>query len=150
MKNKSIPYCPIPEPFSPSEIAEVREILEKAKTIAVVGLSPNPDRESHRVAAYLQKAGYRIVPVRPDGNRILGETVYSSLKDIPFHIDIVDVFRKPEAVPAIAREAVEIRAEVLWLQEGVGNPEGERVACEAGLEVVANRCMYKEHRRFFK
>lgn len=150
MENKSTTYCTVPEPLSRSELTEVREILEKAKTIAVVGLSPNPDRESHRVAAYLQKAGYRIVPVRPDGNQILGETVYSSLKDIPFHIDIVDVFRKPEAVPAIAREAIEIRAGVLWLQEGVGSPEGEKLACEAGLKVVSNRCMHKEHRRLFK
>lgn len=150
MENKSTPYCAVPEPLSQSALAELKEIMEKAKTIAVVGLSPNPDRESHRVAAYLQKAGYRIVPVRPDGNQILGETVYGSLKDIPFHIDIVDVFRKPEAVPSIAREAVEIQAGVLWLQEGVGNPEGEKLACEAGLKVVANRCMYKEHRRLFK
>ena len=126
---------------------DIEKILTTAKTIAVVGLSSNPSRASNGVASYLQREGYRIVPVRPGAETILGEKAYSSLKEIPFPVDIVDVFRKPEAVPPIAREAVEIGARVLWLQEGVGNPEGEAIAREGGLEVVSNRCMLKEHRR---
>ncbi len=125
----------------------IEDILTTAKTIAVVGISPKQSRESFGVAAYLQKAGYRIVPVRPTEEEILGEKVFKSLEDIPFPVDIVDVFRKPEAVPPIAREAVRIGAKVLWLQEGVGSPEGEDIAREGGLEVVSNRCILKEHRR---
>lgn len=128
----------------------IEDILTTAKTIAVVGISPKSSRESFGVAAYLKKAGYRIIPVRPNGEEILGEKVYNSLGDIPFQVDIVDVFRKPEAVPPIAREAVRIGAKVLWLQEGVGNPEGEAIAREGGLEVVSNRCILKEHRRLVR
>jgi len=149
MENKST-FCPIAGPLSESELLEMKEIFQTAKTIAVVGLSPKKHRESYRVAAYLKENGYRIVPVRPNGGEILGEKTYDSLKDIPFPIDVVDVFRKPEAVPPIAAEAVNIGAKVLWLQDGVGNPEGERIACEAGLKVVSNRCMFKEHRRLLR
>lgn len=126
---------------------DIEKILTTAKTIAVVGLSSNPSRASYGVASYLQKAGYRIVPVRPGGGEILGEKVYDTLRDIPFPVDVVDVFRKPEAVPPIAKEAVEIGAKALWLQEGVGSPAGEAIAREGGLEVVSDRCMLKEHRR---
>jgi predicted CoA-binding protein len=126
---------------------DIETILTTGKTVAIVGISPDPSRPSYGVASYLQAAGYRIVPVRPDGEEILGEKVYRALKDIPFPVDIVDVFRKPDAVPPIAREAVDIGAKVLWLQEGVGSPEGETIARDGGLEVVSNRCMLKEHRR---
>lgn len=126
---------------------DIENILTTTKTVAVVGLSPDPSRASFGVASYLQKAGYRIIPVRPGGGEILGEKVYGSLGEIPFPVDIVDVFRKPEVVVPIAREAVEIGARVLWLQEGVGNPEAEDIAREGGLEVVSNRCILKEHRR---
>jgi predicted CoA-binding protein len=126
---------------------DISAILTTSKIVAVVGISHDPGRDSYRVASYLQSAGYRIVPVRPDGEEILGEKVYHSLRDIPFAVDIVDVFRRPEAVPPIAKEAVEIGAKVLWLQEGVANPEAEVMAREAGLSVVSDRCMLKEHRR---
>jgi predicted CoA-binding protein len=126
---------------------DIRTILTTSKTVAVVGISPDSERASHRVASYLQSVGYRIVPVRPDGEEILGEKVYRSLRDIPFQVDIVDVFRKPEAVPPIANEAIEIGAGTLWLQEGVANPEAEAMARKAGLAVVSDRCMLKEHRR---
>ena len=126
---------------------DIREILTTSKTVAVVGISADPGRDSHQVASYLKSKGYRIVPVRPDGEEILGEKVYRSLKDIPFPVDIVDVFRRPDTVPPVAREAVEIGAKVLWLQEGVGNPEAEAMAGDAGMTVVSNRCMLKEHRR---
>lgn len=126
---------------------DISAILTTSKIVAVVGISHDPGRDSYRVASYLQSAGYRIVPVRPDGEKILGEKVYHSLRDIPFAVDIVDVFRRPEAVPPIAKEAVEIGAKVLWLQEGVANPEAEAMAREAGLSVVSDRCMLKEHRR---
>lgn len=126
---------------------DISAILTTSKIVAVVGISHDPGRDSYRVASYLQSAGYRIVPVRPDGEEILGEKVYHSLRDIPFAVDIVDVFRRPEAVPPIAKEAVKIGAKVLWLQEGVANPEAEAMARKAGLSVVSDRCMLKEHRR---
>ncbi len=126
---------------------DIQTVLTTGKTVAVVGISPDPSRASHGVASYLQSAGYRIVPVRPDGEEILGEKVYRTLSDIPFPVDIVDVFRKPETVPPIAREAVAIGARVLWLQEGVANQEGEAIARDGGLTVVSDLCMFKEHRR---
>jgi predicted CoA-binding protein len=127
---------------------DIETIFSTARTVAVVGISPDPSRASHGVASYLQSAGYRIIPVRPDGEEILGEKVYRTLSDIPFQVDIVDVFRKPEAAPPIAREAVAIGAKILWLQEGVGNHEAEAIAREGGLTVVSDLCMLKEHRRF--
>jgi predicted CoA-binding protein len=126
---------------------DMQAILEQFKTVAVVGLSPKPDRASHRVAAYLQDAGYRIVPVRPGGGEILGEKVYETLSDIPFPVEIVDVFRKPEAVLPIAEESISIGARVLWLQEGVTNREAEQLCTDAGMEVVSDRCILKEHRK---
>jgi len=122
-------------------------ILKSYKTIAVVGLSADPGRASHGVASYMKSAGYRIVPVRPDGDEILGEKVYHSLMDIPFPVDIVDVFRRPETVVPIAHEAVDIGAKVFWLQEGITNEEAETLCREAGLEVVSDLCILKEHRK---
>jgi hypothetical protein len=126
---------------------DTRTILTTSRIVAVVGISPDPGKASHRVASYLQSVGYRIIPVRPDGDKILGEKVYRSLREIPFKVDIVDVFRKSDAVPPIAQDAVQIGAKVLWLQEGVSHPEAENKAREAGLSVVSDRCMSKEHRR---
>ena len=126
---------------------DIETILKQYKTVAVVGLSPKPDRASHGVASYLQKAGYRIVPVRPGGGEILGEEVYGSLQDIPFPVEIVDVFRKSEAVAAITDEAIEIGAKVLWLQEGVSDPVAEEKAQQAGMSVVSDLCILKEHRK---
>ena len=124
-----------------------RKILDTARTIAVVGLSANRTKAGFTVPAYLQRAGYRIIPVRPDGDEILGEKVYRSLGDIPFPVDVVAVFRRSGAVPPIAGEAVKIGAKVLWLQEGITHPEAEAAARKAGMAVVSDRCMLKEHRR---
>lgn len=125
----------------------IQRLLHQARTIAVVGLSANELRPSNFVGFYLQRHGYRVVPVNPREPTILGETSYPSLAAIPFPIDIVDVFRAPEAVPGIAREAVEVGAGALWLQFGVISPEGVTIALEGGLDVVMDRCMKIEHAR---
>lgn len=126
----------------------IRAILREARTIAVVGLSPDPGRPSNGVARYMQAHGYRIVPVNPLETELLGETSYPSLSDIPFPVDIVDVFRRSEFVPAIAEEAVKIGAKVLWLQFDVTSPEGEATAERGGLRVVVDRCIKVEHARY--
>lgn len=126
----------------------IQEILHTARTIAVVGLSANVLRPSHFVGFYLQRHGYRVIPVNPRETEILGEKSYASLADVPFHIDVVDVFRSPDAVPGIAREAVAAGAGALWLQFGVISPEGAEIAREGGLEVVMDRCMKVEHARY--
>jgi predicted CoA-binding protein len=125
----------------------IRQILRTAHIIAVVGLSPNPLRPSYFVAFYLQRHGYRIVPVNPKEQEILGETCYPSLSAIPFPVDVVDVFRAPEAVPPIAEEAVRIGAKALWMQFGVISPEGAAIAERGGLRVVMDRCLKVEHAR---
>jgi len=129
----------------------IRDLLTGAKTIAVVGCSANPDRDSHRVAAYLQRAGYRIIPVNPGHDEILGHRAYPDLTSIPdeVSIDIVDVFRRPEHVPPIAEAAISRGARALWLQLGVANREAERRAADAGLMVVSDRCMKVEHQLRF-
>lgn len=121
--------------------------LRAARTVAIVGLSKDPLRPSHFIGFYLQRHGYKIVPVNPREPEILGERSYPSLKDIPFPVDIVDVFRRPDAVPDIARDAVAIGAKVLWLQFGVISPDGARIATEGGLDVIMDRCMKIEHAR---
>jgi uncharacterized protein len=146
------PVCPVPSAL-PADMARyqdaatIRAILEGARTIAVVGLSPNTLRASNFVAFYLQRHGYRIVPVNPNETEILGETCYPSLSAIPFPVDVVDVFRRPDAVPAIATEAVAIGAKALWLQFGVISTEGAAIAERGGLLVVMDRCMKVEHAR---
>ncbi len=126
----------------------IQAILRESKTIAVVGLSPDPGRPSNGVARYMQAQGYRIVPVNPTQAEILGETCYASLSDIPFPVDVVDVFRRSEFVPPIAEEAVKIGAKALWLQLGVISSEGEETAKRGGLRVVADRCLAIEHERY--
>ncbi len=130
------------------QVAAIRDILRTARTVAVVGLSPNPDRPSHEVARYLQSQGYRVIPVRPGVPRILGETAYARLEDIPMAIDVVDVFRRSEEVPAVADAAVRVGARALWLQEGVVHEGAAAAARAAGLAVVMDRCMLKEHVRW--
>ena len=125
----------------------IPELLRKSKTIAVVGLSSNPMRPSFGVAEYLQREGYRIIPVNPQETEILGEKAYARLEDIPEHVDIVDVFRRPEFVPDIVDSAIKIGAGALWLQEDVVHEEGARRARAAGLAVVMDKCLLKEHRR---
>ena len=126
-------------------------ILTENRSIAMVGLSADPMRPSHFAAIYMQSEGYDIIPVNPRyaGETILGETVYATLDEIPRHVDIVDVFRRAEELPAIARDAAAIGAKVLWMQLGVVNEEAARMAREAGLEVVMDRCVKIEHARFF-
>ncbi|MEO5365042.1 MAG: CoA-binding protein [Magnetococcus sp. WYHC-3] len=123
-------------------------LLRSARTIAVVGLSPKEDRPSFRVAAYLQQVGYRIVPVRPGSSQILGETCYPSLRDLPadLKVDIVDVFRKAEETPPVARDAVAIGARVLWLQSGIVSDEAMAIATAAGLTGIQDHCLMVEHR----
>jgi predicted CoA-binding protein len=126
----------------------IRDIVRSARVIAIVGLSPNVLRASNFVGFYLQRHGYRVVPVNPKETEILGETSYPSLSAIPFPVDVVDVFRAPNAVPGIAREAVQIGAKALWLQFGVISPEGAEIAEQGGLRVVMDRCLKVEHARY--
>jgi hypothetical protein len=126
-------------------------LLQTYKTIAMVGLSPDPMRPSHFAAIYMLANGYDVIPVNPRvaGEKILGQTVYASLAEIPKPVEIVDVFRKPSECVPIAEQAIAISAKVLWLQLGVINDEAIRLAREAGLETVQNRCVKIEHARFF-
>ena len=124
---------------------DVKEILENARTIAVVGLSSNPDRPSNRVARYMQDQGYKIIPVNPTVKEVLGEKAYPRLKDIPEKVDIVDVFRRSEDIPSIADEAIAIKAEVLWMQEGIINEPAAERAEAAGLKVIMDRCIMIAH-----
>ncbi len=127
----------------------IRKIFGYARTIAVVGLSPNRLRPSFFVASYLQYRGFKIVPVNPTAPEILGQRSYPSLTEIPFKVDVVDVFRAPEAVPAIAEEAIRIGARALWLQFGVVAPDAAERAASAGLDVVMDRCIKIEHGRYY-
>ena len=131
------------------DIAKLRRILRKSRTIAVVGLSANWYRPSYFAAKYMQEHGYRVIPVNPMYPEVLGEKCYKSVRDIPEKIDIVDCFRKSEEIPALAGDAVAVGAKVLWMQLGVHNPEARRIAEDAGLEVVENRCVKIEHARLF-
>jgi predicted CoA-binding protein len=127
----------------------IHDLLANAKTIAVVGLSSSPLRPSYGVAAYLQQHGYRIIPVNPTINGALGEKAYPSLKDVPEKIDIVDVFRRPEFVDQIVDQVVELKIPALWLQETVVNEPAAERARNAGVTVVMDRCILKEHRKLF-
>jgi predicted CoA-binding protein len=126
----------------------IQRVLREAKTVAVVGLSGNPLRASNFVGFYLQRHGYRVIPVNPREPEILGERSYASLRDVPVAVDIVDVFRAPAALPEIARDAVAIGAKCLWCQYTVINEEGARIAQQGGLAVVMDRCLKVEHARY--
>jgi predicted CoA-binding protein len=126
----------------------IQRVLHSAHTIAIVGLSANALRASNFVGFYVKRHGYRIIPVNPRESEILGEVSYPSLSDVPDPVDVVDVFRAPDALPAIAREAVAIDAGALWCQFGVINEEGARLAEEGGLDVVVDRCLKIEHARY--
>jgi len=123
------------------------EILNSNRVVAIVGLSPKPDRPSYSVASYLKEKGYKIIPVNPGIKQILGETCYPDLVSIPEAVDVVDIFRRSEEVPAIVNEAIKIGAKAVWMQEGVINEEAASRAKAAGLLVVMNKCMLKEHRK---
>ncbi len=129
----------------------VRTVLESARTVAVIGVSDKPDRDSHRVASYLQHVGYRVVPVNPNLDEVLGERCYPNLASIPADImvDIADVFRRPEFVPETVDAAIARGVPVLWLQLGVNHDEAERLAAVAGMVVISGRCIMIEHRRLF-
>jgi uncharacterized protein len=134
--------------FTNPSAAEIKALLSRAKTIAVVGLSEDPDRPSYSVALYVQRQGYRIVPVRPGGGSVLGEPSYARLADIPFPIDIVDVFRRPAYVAAHVDEVLALPGKpAIWLQEGVIDEAAAAKAQAAGHFVVMDRCVLKEHRR---
>lgn len=129
---------------------EIAQLLRHSRTIAVVGLSSNPMRASYGVSEYMQREGYRIIPVNPQEAEILHEKAYAKLEDIPEPVDIVDVFRRPEFVPAIVDSAIAIGAKSVWLQEGVVHEEAAAKARKAGLIVVIDRCILKDHRRYFR
>jgi len=137
--------CEFPLQNAPDE--EVRRILAAARTVAVVGISDNPERDSYRVAAYLKEHGYRVVPVNPKLDAVLGEKAYPNLAAIPFSVDVVDIFRKPEAIPEVVDEAIRTRAKVVWMQEGLAHNASADRARAAGLEVVMSKCIMKEHRK---
>jgi hypothetical protein len=147
MSHPDVPACELPDanPAPP----EIREILSTMKTIAVVGLSEKPERDSWRVAAYLQEHGYRVVPVNPSATEILGEKCWPDLASIPFPVDIVDVFRKIDAVPAIVEEAIAMGAKVVWLQLGLAHHASAERTRAAGLRVVQSKCIKIEHMRLF-
>ena len=126
----------------------VQRALNSAKTIAIVGLSKNHLRASYFVGFYLQRHGYRVIPVNPRETQVLGEKSFNSLSDVPVHVDIVNVFRAPDALPGIARDAVAIGATNLWCQFTVINEEGARIAEAGGLSVVMDRCIKVEHARY--
>lgn len=130
-----------------SDLDALREILVAARTIAVVGLSDKPHRPSHEVAAYLQDAGYRIIPVNPMITEVLGERAYASLRDIAAPIDIVDIFRRPQFVPQIVEDAIAIGAKVVWMQLGIVHEEAAARARAAGLAVVMDTCLATTHDR---
>ncbi len=131
------------------DIQSLRRILSKNKTIAVVGLSARWYRPSYFAAKYLQEYGYRVIPVNPNYDEILGEKCYASVEDVPEPIDVVDVFQRSDAVLPIAESAVAVNAKVLWMQLGIYNEQATRLAFEAGMDIVANRCMKIEHARLF-
>jgi uncharacterized protein len=126
------------------------EILKKSHTIAVVGLSSRQHRPSYGVAEYLQSVGYRIIPVNPAETQVLGEKSYARLEDIPEHVDIVDIFRRSEFVPEIVEAVIRIGARGVWMQEGVIHPEAAESARRAGLFVIMNACILKEHIKRFR
>ena len=128
-------------------MTNIPELLAHARTIAVVGLSGKRYRASHGVAEYLQRAGFRIIPVNPRESEVLGEKAYPDLDAVPEPVDIVDIFRRPEFVPEIVEAAIRKGAKAVWMQEGVIHEDAARRAREAGLDVVMDRCILKEHRR---
>jgi len=140
--------CEFPTVNEKSE--EIKKIFEEVKTIAVIGLSPKPEKDSHKVAKYLQSVGYKIIPVYPKEDTILGEKVYRSLSEIPQKVDMVDMFRKPSIADQIVDEiAKRDDVKVLWLQKGIVNNNAAKRARDMGLKVVQNRCSMVEHRANF-
>jgi predicted CoA-binding protein len=132
------------------ETGKIADLLRTSRTIAVVGLSNKPMRPSYGVSEYMQRAGYRIIPVNPQEDEVLGEKAYASLEEIPEKIDIVDIFRRPEFVPPIVDSAIKIGARAVWMQEDVCHEQAAEKARQAGLFVVEDRCILKDHRRLLR
>ena len=139
----TVVQCELPDCNPPSD--EIKEILHTCKKIAIVGLSPKEKRDSNMVAGYLMGYGYEIIPVNPGQKEILGEKCYRALKDIPFKVDMVDLFLNPSRVPQVVDQAMEIGARVIWMQLGVVHNESADKAREAGIRVVMNKCIKIEH-----
>jgi len=133
--------------FANPDDATLRALLDRARTIAVVGLSPQPARPSYRVAQAMQRYGYRIVPVRPLVDEVLGEKAYASLADIPFAVDLVDVFRAAEHVPAIVEQCLALHLPAIWIQEGIVHEDAAQRALAGGMTTVMDRCLLKEYVR---
>ena len=132
-----------------TEDSEIKQILANSKSIAVLGLSPKPQRDSHTVAKYLKEQGYKIIPVRPKQKEILGEKAYSSIEDIKEPVDIVNVFRNPLQIMPHAHEAIQTRPKVFWMQLNIENHEAAELLTKAGIDVVMNRCIRVDHDRLF-
>ena len=132
--------------MSTSASDPIGDLLKKAKTIAVVGLSNKPLRPSHGVSLYMQQQGYRIIPVNPNIQSVLGEKAYPSLQDVPEKIDVVNIFRRPEFVPEVVDQAIALRVPAVWMQEDIIHEPAAEKARQAGIFVVMNRCILKEHR----
>src|SRR5882672_2662194 len=132
-------------PTTNATSAEIAEILRAARVIAVIGASLKPERPAHWISVYLKEQGYKVIPVNPGHTEILGDKCYKSLSEIPEPVDIVDIFREPGAVPGIVDEAIAKKAKVVWMQEGIVNNAAAEKAKTAGLKVVQNKCIYKEH-----
>ena len=128
-----------------SNLGEITKILKTSKTIAVVGLSPKISRPSNMVAQYLIETGFKVIPVNPGQEEILGQKCYPNLSSIPIPVDIVDIFRRPEDIPPIVDDAITISAKVVWMQEGIVNQEAAQKAIEAGLKVIMDRCIKTDH-----
>ncbi len=137
--------CQIPEKRATDE--ELVEILGKTKTVAVVGISHKEERDSHKVAKYLKEHGFKMIPVNPKYKEVLGEPCYPDLKSVPGHIDVVDIFRNIEAIPGVVGEAIEVRADTVWMQLGLAHNEAAEKACNKGLKVVMDKCIKIEHHR---
>ena len=123
---------------------QMRELLEQTQTIAIVGLSPKPERPSHRIAKFLQSCSYKIVPVRPAIKTLFGEPVYKVLNEIPFTVDLVNVFRAPQHVPEIVEQCIQCNIKAIWLQEGIVHEDAAESAQKAGISIIMDKCIYKE------
>jgi predicted CoA-binding protein len=126
---------------------EISDILKRYKTVAVIGMSKNPEKDAYRIPEYLMKNGYQIIPVNPSADEILGQKSYKRLADVPGDIDIVDVFRPSEDVPNYLQDAIQKKPKVFWEQLGIHNPEAEEKIASAGIKVVYDRCMLQEHQK---
>lgn len=136
--------CPLPSPSEGTDAAAIARMLNTSR-VAIVGLSDDPSRPSYRIAAYLMQQGFDVVPVNPNHQTVLGLKCYASLEDVPGTVDLVNVFRRPEFCADVARTAVAVSAKGLWLQSGIRNAEAERIARDAGIDFVQDRCIMIEH-----